>query len=138
ADVEVQRDRIDTLNVDAEAAKAAAEEVPPSVRAARLGLSLSGFVQADLAIRQSSEDQLNSSTGDPLNEDRFSIRRARLKVALERTYVAGAFELDGNTVRGATARVAGAEASLKYNGGAPPGAPPLIMLTIGLFKIPFG
>jgi hypothetical protein len=115
-----------------------AQQAPASVRAARLGLGLTGFVQADVAFRQSSEDQINTSTGDPLNEDRFLIRRARLKATLDRTYVAGALELDGNTVRGPTARIAGAEASLKLPGGAGDGAPPLIMLTIGLFKIPFG
>jgi hypothetical protein len=117
-------------------------DAPPGVRAARAGLGLTGFIQADLAFRQSSEDQLNPSTGDPLNEDRFMIRRARLRATLDRTYVAGAFELDGSTVRGPAARIAGAEASLKYAGRAPagtaPGAPPLIMATIGLFKIPFG
>jgi hypothetical protein len=121
----------------AQLARQRAEE-PPAVRAARLGLGLTGFMQADVAFRKSSEDQINPSTGDPLNEDRFSIRRARLKATLERTYVAGTFELDGNTVRGATARIAGAEASLRLPGNGGEGAPPLIMATIGLFKIPFG
>ena len=113
-------------------------EEPPSVRAARWGLGLTGFVQADVAFRKASEDQINPSTGDPLNEDRFSIRRARLKATLERTYVAGAFELDGNTVRGPTARIAGAEGSLRLPGSGGEGTPPLIMASIGLFKIPFG
>jgi hypothetical protein len=110
----------------------------PAVRAARWGLGLTGFVQADVAFRKSSEDQLNPSTGDPLNEDRFSIRRARLKATLERTYVSGAFELDGSTVRGPTARIASAEASLRLPGSGGEGTPPLLMATIGLFKIPFG
>jgi hypothetical protein len=110
---------------------------PPAVRAVRWGLGLTGFVQGDLAFRTSSEDQINPSTGDPLNEDRFSIRRARIKATLERTYVSGALEFDGNTVRGPAARIAGAEASLRLPGTSE-GAPPLIMATIGLFKIPFG
>ncbi|HET6150013.1 MAG TPA: hypothetical protein VFH68_20905 [Polyangia bacterium] len=112
-------------------------EEPPSVRAARWGLGLTGFVQADLAFRKSSEDQLNPSTGDPLNEDRFTIRRARLKATLERTFVAGAFELDGSTARGPAARIASAEASLRLPGSGE-GAPPLVMASVGLFKIPFG
>jgi len=127
------------LRQEAEVARKEAAEAPPLVRAARLGIGLTGFMQADWTVsRQSSEDQINYSTGDPLNEERFTIRRARLKVTLDRTYVAGAFELDGNSVKGLTARIAGAEASLKWNGWAAPGEPPLIMATIGLFKIPFG
>jgi hypothetical protein len=115
-----------------------AQQAPPAVGAARLGLRITGYVQADVAFRQSSEDQINTSTGDPLNEDRFSIRRARLKTTLDRTYVAGVLEFDGNTVRGPTARIANAEASIKLPLSVGEGAPPLLMATIGLFKIPFG
>ena len=130
------RGTVETLKEQMTAsAKAAADA--PSVRAARLGLSLTGYVQADLAFRQSSEDQINTSTGNPLNEDRFMIRRARLRATLDRTYVAGLLELDGNTVNGPQARIAGAEASLRLPGADPHGVP-LLMATIGLFKIPFG
>ena len=46
----------------------------------RLALSLSGFVQADVyAYRQDSQDQLDNGSGQPLNETRFLIRRARLR-----------------------------------------------------------
>jgi hypothetical protein len=131
---------VEILKLQELAAKNAKEaaEAPPSVRAARLGLGLTGYVQADAALRQSSEDQLNFSTGNPLNEDRFSIRRARLKTTLDRTYVAGVLELDGNTVSGPTARIVGAEASVRLPGSGGVGSVPLIMATIGLFKIPFG
>ncbi|HEX2658304.1 MAG TPA: hypothetical protein VHU40_08535 [Polyangia bacterium] len=112
------------------------EKAPPAVSTVRAGLSLSGFLQADLAWRQSAQDQLNTA-GAPLNEDRFLIRRARLRASLERGYVAGAVEFDGNTVRGATARILGAEASLRYPAIAP-GQVPLIQATVGSFKIPFG
>jgi hypothetical protein len=113
-----------------------ARETPP-VTSARLGLGLTGYVQADYnAWRQSSEDQLDPASGNPINDERFLIRRARLRATLERWYVAGALEFDGNTVNGATARIIGAEASLKW----PPerGTPPLLMATVGMFKIPFG
>jgi hypothetical protein len=113
-----------------------AEAAPPAVSTARSGLSLSGFLQADLAWRQSAQDQLNTA-GAPLNEDRFLIRRARLRASLDRGYVAGAVEFDGNTVRGATARILGAEASLRYPAVAG-GDVPLIQATVGSFKIPFG
>jgi len=120
--------------VDAVSVKAA--EAPPSVSSARVGLGLTGFVQNDLVVRQSSVDQLNPS-GAPLNQEYFQIRRARLKATVDRWWVAGLLELDGNTVNGPQARLIGAEASLKW----PPerGRPvPLLMGTIGLFKIPFG
>jgi hypothetical protein len=119
-----------------EAMTAKAAEAPPSVASARVGLGLTGFVQNDLIFRQSSTDQLNPS-GTPLNQDLFQIRRARLRATVDRWWVAGVLELDGNTVNGPQARLIGAEASLKW----PPerGNPlPIVMATIGMFKIPFG
>jgi len=113
-----------------------AQQAPPSVLTARLGLTLTGFVQADWTIaNQLSTDQLNPS-GAPLNQSEVFIRRARLRAAIERWWVAGLIEFDGNTVNGAQARIIGAEASLKF----PPrrGELPLLMATVGLFKIPFG
>jgi hypothetical protein len=112
------------------------KNAPPTVGAARLGLTLGGFVQADLPFRQASEDEINGATNDLLNQNRFNLRRARLKVSLSRTYVEGAFELDANTVAGPTVRPVDAEVSLKLPGEA--GRPPLLMATIGLFKTPFG
>ena len=108
------------------------------VFSAKGGLGLTGFLQADWATwRQSSEDQVNPSTLLPVNEERFIIRRARLRATLDKTYVAGALEFDGNTSNGTTARIVGAEASVKLPGDE--GAPvPLLMASIGLFKIPFG
>ena len=109
----------------------------PTIHALRDGLTLSGFLQADLAFRQSSEDEVNPSTGVPLNEDRFLIRRARLKLTADYGWVGGALELDGNTVSGPTARVVGAEVSVRW----PPPTPAkmsYLALTLGLFKTPFG
>src|SRR5262245_35961115 len=41
-------------------------------------VSVSGYVQADAILYdQSSLDEANPSTGEPLNDNRFSIRRAR-------------------------------------------------------------
>ena len=116
-----------------------AAETPPSVRAARLGLGLTGYVQADLAFRQSSEDQINTSTGDPLNEDRFMIRRARLRATLDRTYVAGRAGVrrqHRERADGAHRRRRGVAAACRAP--AAQGTIPLLMATIGLFKIPFG
>jgi hypothetical protein len=101
------------------------------------GLSVTGFVQADLAFRQSSEDQINSSTGAPLNEDRFVLRRARVATAYDSRFWASVFELDANTVSGGQVRIINAEASARWPGSQPQ-QPPLLMATFGLFKIPFG
>jgi ElaB/YqjD/DUF883 family membrane-anchored ribosome-binding protein len=109
----------------------------PSVGATQAGVSLYGYVQADGQVRQSSEDQVGATTGQPLNEDRFMIRRARLGLSLDRTYGAGRLEIDGNTVSGPSLRLFDAEASVKLPGRGD-GAPALVMGTIGMFRIPFG
>ncbi len=127
-----------------EEARAAAADAKRAIdqslvwRAGRFGLSLSGFIQADANLwRQSSQDEINPSTGAPLNDERFLIRRARLRAEVDYRWIAGALELDGNTVNGPLARIIGAEASFKWRN---PSAPlqPYLMVTIGLFKTPFG
>src|ERR1700749_219197 len=90
------RETVQQLKEQAAALTKQAADGPPWVRAGRLGVGLTGYVQGDVAFRQSWKDQPKTS-GDSLNQDRFSIRRARLKATLERTYVAGVLELDGNT-----------------------------------------
>ena len=97
-------------------------------------LTVSGFVQADLNVNQTSQDQLNSSSGAPLNDNRFFIRRARLSAAVDQQYLAGIVEIDANTVNGAQVRPMDVEATVKWPGGSVP----LLALTAGLFKIPFG
>jgi hypothetical protein len=118
--------------------KAQAALKKPPVSTGYPGVSLTGYLQADWNIwRQSSEDEINPSTLAPVNDERFLIRRARLKTTIDREYVAGALEFDGNTVNGTTARLVNAEASIKLPGEE--GSPlPFVMGTIGLFKIPFG
>lgn len=107
----------------------------------RLGgahVALFGYVQADaVAYDSASSDQLNGSTGAPLNQTRFLIRRARLRVDVDYGWAAGALELDGNTVNGPVARILDVEASACWPrcGG---GQPPLVMATLGLMRIPFG
>jgi len=136
-DRQVRAEAVDALNAQLEASKSQAAQAPPEVLTARLGVSLTGYLQADWIVHnQSSQDQLNPS-GVPVNLNEVFIRRARLRAAIDRWWVAGLVEFDGNTVNGPQARIIGAEASLKF----PPerGDPmPLVMATIGLFKIPFG
>ncbi len=135
-DRQVRAEADDKLAANVDSVASQASQAPPQVLTARLGLSLTGFVQADWVVHnQASQDQLSPS-GAPLNQTEIFIRRARLRAALERWWVAGLVEFDGNTVNGTQARLIGAEASLKYPGER--GAPPLLMATVGLFKIPFG
>jgi hypothetical protein len=108
------------------------------VRSRRVGVSLSGFLQVDWnAWRQSSVDEVNPSTGQPLNDQRFLIRRARVRTQVDYSVIQGVIEFDGNTTNGYQARIIGAEASLLWRN---PDAPvlPYLGLTLGSFKIPYG
>jgi hypothetical protein len=125
--------------LDEAAAREDAREknAPPVVRASMAGVSLYSYVQADYQVRQSSEDQLDPVSGQSLNLDRFLIRRARLGVMMDRQFGEGRLEIDGNTVSGPQLRLFDVEASAKWPGYGD-GAPPVVMGTIGLFRIPFG
>lgn len=113
-----------------------------SASAGQVALRFSGYVQADAVVhRQSSEDEVSPS-GEPLNRDRFVIPRSRFRVDAERAWVSAVFEVDGATQSGATQsgatlRLAEASVSLTWQGPDAAG-PPLLVGTIGLFKIPFG
>jgi len=127
AEREQRAEEIVVLQEKADRARLAAEQA----------LRFGGYVQADDNLwNQASHDELNQSNGNLLNDQRFLIRRARLKASIERDWAAGVLEFDGNTVNGATARIINAEASAKV--ASDPGEPTVAMLTMGLFKIPFG
>lgn len=127
----------------ARAAQARAEAL--SAEAPALGFSTGGFtlrfaglLQADaVAWRESSVDELSPATGEPLNQTRFLIRRARLRAEVAYKWLFGALELDANTVRGPTVRLLAGYAGLRWPSRAP-GAPPYLALTVGLQRIPFG
>jgi hypothetical protein len=103
---------------------------------AKLGISISGYVQVQYGQNQLSQDQLQQG-GTPYNQDRFSVRRGRLRVNGRWKYVRTDFELDASTTRGPTASVRRASVS-----GVLPskveGELPYLMLTAGLTEIPFG
>jgi len=120
----------------AQAKAEAIEEVKKDTRPWLRWLSFAGYAQTDFAVRQSSSDQVTTSTGDPLNQNRFALRRARFATTVDRGYVAGLLELDANTVSGPQVRPIHFEATVRLPGEA--GMPPLAALTAGLFKIPFG
>jgi hypothetical protein len=77
--------------------------------------------------------------GQPLNQNRFLIRRARIKAESSFRYAEFLLELDGNTVRGPSFGLQRAEVSAVYRGAdAPVDKAPLIGVTAGLILPPFG
>lgn len=107
---------------EAKARDAAIAKTAPAVQAG-------GFVQVDAAMRQSSHDELKQS-GDPLNQDRFSIRRARPRLSASYGAISGVIELDANTVNGMQVRPSNIEAAYQ--------ATPELRAGMGIAKIPFG
>ncbi|MDB4938049.1 MAG: phosphate-selective porin [Labilithrix sp.] len=101
-----------------------------------LGLVFSGYVQGQYEHNQLSEDQLQQG-GVVLNQDRFLVRRARLRVDRAWTWASTAIEIDGNTTRGPAFGLRRAEASLLWR-NPDRDAPPYVRLTAGLSEIPFG
>ena len=122
------------------AGSARAEPLKPIVSHEGWAIDLTGYVQVDsVAWSQDSVDQLDPSTGLPLNQTRFLIRRGRLRADVHRDALFGAIELDGNTVNGAVARLLAAQVGWKYPAtDRAPLVAPLVAVTAGLFKVPFG
>ena len=100
------------------------------------GLQLSGYVQAQYQESQLSQDQVDSSA-TTLNQNRFLVRRARLRFDRGWDFAFATVEIDGNNVSGVAFGLRRAEASLLWRAGDPD-APPLAVLTAGLTDIPFG
>ncbi|HET7538417.1 MAG TPA: hypothetical protein VFK05_01050 [Polyangiaceae bacterium] len=97
-------------------------------------LKVTGYVQAQYEFHQDSEDQLQQG-GVLLNQNRFLLRRTRIKLQREWQYGGIMIELDANTVKGPAIGLQHAEVSLAYRN---PDQSPLAQLTLGLFDNPFG
>lgn len=109
-------------------------EAPPFT----LGLRASAYLQGQYQYNQLSEDELQAG-GAPLNQNRFLVRRGRVRFDRDWDYAAGSLELDANTVSGSAIGIRRAEASLVYRGSEPSSdTPPLVVLTAGVTDIPFG
>jgi hypothetical protein len=106
----------------------------PGAPTDQLPFVVSGYVQAQYESHQDSEDQL-APGGTPLNQDRFLLRRTRLKVSRDWLYGGAMIEFDANTVKGPAIGLQHAEVSLAYRN---PDHTPLVSLTMGLFDNPFG
>jgi hypothetical protein len=133
------------LDADQKARAAAVPAVPaPAAPAPKPtphwydSVQLSAYAQAQLEFHQDSDDQL-AVGGQPLNQNRFLLRRARLKVESKHRYAEFLLELDGNTVKGPSFGVHRAEISAVYRGaGASNDKAPLIALTGGVLVPSFG
>ena len=107
------------------------------------GLFVGGFLQGQFESNQLSSDQLQTG-GTPYNQDRFSLRRGRLRFDRGWQYANATLELEANNSRGVNIGIRRAEASLLYrgeNGDAGENGEnllPLVMLTMGVTDIPFG
>jgi hypothetical protein len=101
------------------------------------GIVLTGYLQAQLENHEDSEDQLRPG-GAPLNQNRFLVRRGRIKIAREWDFSSVMMELDGSTTKGPSFSLWHAEASVLWRGGKPAPAPALVKLTGGILDAPFG
>jgi hypothetical protein len=115
-------------------------DAPPSAPALSwldvLDLRLSGYLQLQYEHHDLSRDELQQG-GRPLNEDRFLLRRGRLRVDRRWRYAALALEIDASTTRGPFLSVRRAEVTARWPGETDD-APPRAALTLGVSEIPFG
>jgi len=101
---------------------------------------MDGYVQAiGVLLDQTSVDELDPATGEPLNATRVLIRRARLRGRATRRWAFGQVELDGNTTRGARVELQTAFAGVAWPQEAPEvGRWAIVEGRFGLLRVPFG
>lgn len=154
--------RAELAQREARRAERARAPRPTFERRGKREIEVSGYVQAEWTVfRQSSQDDVyvptaspNQATlqglnpAEPLNEDRFLLRRARIRVDSDRGLFYGAVEMDANTVRGPQVRPTNVEASIKWpstldypaatSDERTPTDAPWFVVTAGMFRTPFG
>ena len=117
---------------------AAARAPSPAPAPPPFTLALSGFIQGDGQLYdRASQDQVDPSTGAPLNQTRFLIRRARVRLDLDHARMAGSLELDANTANGPAAGLIDAEVSVRA-GARDDSGRAWGDGTIGLLRTPWG
>jgi hypothetical protein len=112
-------------------------EASATSRPVPTGLRIGGYLQTQFESNQLSADQLQQG-GAPLNQDRFTLRRGRLRLDHGWEYANATLELDANTTRGVTVGIRRAEGSVLYRGNNGKDLPPLVMLSLGVTDLPFG
>ncbi len=107
-------------------------------RSAPFPVRVGGYVQVDWVVHnQSSQNEINGSTGQPLNLDRFALRRGHLRAEVEHGLVSAALEVDANTTNGPQVRPLAAEVGVRWP-SQPDDRLPQLRATAGLTQIPFG
>jgi hypothetical protein len=105
---------------------------------ADLAVRLSGYLQADgVVYDQASQDEVDPSTGAPLNQTRYLLRRGRLHLDIDHGRMGGSFEIDVNTINGASAGVIDAEVTVVARARDDTGRP-WGDASIGLLRTPWG
>ncbi len=99
------------------------------------GVEIGGFAQVEYLQRQISQDELSDGTREPLNEDGFGIRHARLRVGRDWDTV-GFFSVTEFSGRDHVVRPIGLDIHAQVPGRD--GAPSPLRGTVGLFPVPFG
>lgn len=111
-------------------------EPTPTVLAELAATTVSGYAQIDYLRKQISLDELADGSGEPLNEDRFLIRHARLKLQRDWRYVGLSSETElfagGSSVRPVAFEI---HARLPDSQDS---ARPRLQLRAGLFPVAFG
>lgn len=135
-----EAERVPTEDANSEEAPAAARDTPAALnrgyfRRIGKGLTQGGYLQAQYERNELSDDQLLQ--GELVNQDRFVLRRARLRFDHASEYTALTLEFDANTVNGLKVGVRRAEGALVWR-GPDDSAPPLLMLGAGVTDNPFG
>ncbi len=101
------------------------------------GADISGLLQVDWVMwRQSSVDELDPSTREPLNEETFSLRRGLLRLDAAETWAAGRLEAEASSVAGFSFRPRQAWVGLRPEPQWLAGVDALAL--VGLIPIPFG
>ena len=129
AELARQAAAIDELSASLEAEKRRTSFPPPVV--------VSGFVQVDWVIHDQESQNEVSASGQPLNLDRFTLRRGHVRVDAEKGLVLGTLEIDANTTSGPQVRPIEASVSLRWP-EKPADRLPSFLATMGLMRIPFG
>lgn len=101
------------------------------------GFVLTSYVQSQYETHQDSVDELRQN-GAPLNQNRFVLRRARVRLDREWDHAGFTLELDGNSTNGMAFGVRRAEGSILIRRPGDPNGPPIARATVGLFNTPFG
>ena len=110
----------------------AKKTIPPSLLD---GLTFSGFAQIDYLRLDRSFDELDDGTGEPLNENRFTIRRARLR--MDKTWNHFGLTSITELLSGDKVQQVGLEALASLGSLDDNDASPLVFRA-GLFPVPFG